>query len=231
MLGCLQMDATLLTNNSQHCWMLHVASVCTPCCILLDVVAQSLKLVKLFSQQLPTFLLFRDRRSVAQQCSIRLHSSSNVVGAAHAHYAWFTKTYGLYPSHDALQVLTLRDHCQHARNNSQHCWHNIGSCCIHLHAALQGKWWEEVRKLKQQAAMITSLWFYSALMISELQYFNWPIYNTQPSSLKYISCWFFRSSLVWQDTKTSNVLQSETFTDNIQDSQENAKTQSCKSSV
>ena len=28
--GCVQTDATLLTNNSQHgCWMLHVASVCT----------------------------------------------------------------------------------------------------------------------------------------------------------------------------------------------------------
>ena len=149
-----------------------------------------------------------------------------------------TKTYGLYPSHDALQVPTLLGVVASVctplptrSNNFQHCWRNIGSCCIHLHAALQGKWWEEVRKLRQQAAMITSLWFYSALMISELQYFNWPIYNTQPSSLKYISCWFFRPSLVWQDTKTSNVLQSETFTDNIQDSQENAKTQSCKSSV
>ena len=59
------------------------------------------------AQQLPTFLLFRDRRSLAQQCWIRLHSSSNIVGATHAHYAWFTKTYGLYPSHDALQVPTL----------------------------------------------------------------------------------------------------------------------------
>ena len=81
------------------------------CCvrlhILLHVVAQSLKPVKRFSQQLPTFLLFRDRRSVTQQCWIRLHSSSNIVGATHAHYAWFTKTYGLYPSHDALQVPTL----------------------------------------------------------------------------------------------------------------------------
>ena len=77
------------------------------CWMLLRVVAQSLKPVKLFSQQLPTFLLFRDRRSVAQQCWIRLHSSSNIVGATHAHYAWFTKTYGLYPSHDALQVPTL----------------------------------------------------------------------------------------------------------------------------
>ena len=101
------MDATLLTNNSQYCWMLDVAFVCTPCCMLLHVVTQSLKLVKLFSQRLPTFLFFRDRRSVVQQCWIRLHSSTNIVGATHAHYAWFTKTYGLYPSHDALRVLTL----------------------------------------------------------------------------------------------------------------------------
>ena len=77
------------------------------CWMLLRVVVQSLKPVKLFSQQLPTFLLFRDRRSVAQQCWIRLHSSSNIVGATHVHYAWFTKTYGFYPSHDAPQVPTL----------------------------------------------------------------------------------------------------------------------------
>ena len=89
-------------KQTQHCWMLHVASVCTPCCMLLDVVA-----VKLFSQQLPTFLLFRDRRSLAQQCWIRLHSSSIIIGATHAQYAWFPKTYGLYPSYDALQVPTL----------------------------------------------------------------------------------------------------------------------------
>ena len=77
------------------------------CWMLLRVVAQSLKPVKLSSQQLPTFLLFRDRRSVAQQCWIRLHSSSNIVGATNAHYAWITKTYGLYSSHDALQVTNL----------------------------------------------------------------------------------------------------------------------------
>ena len=34
-----QTGATLLVNNSQHCWMLHVWSVYTTCCILLDVVA------------------------------------------------------------------------------------------------------------------------------------------------------------------------------------------------
>ena len=77
------------------------------CWMLLRVVAQSLKPVKLFSQRLPTFLFFRDRRNVAQQCWIRLHNSSNIVGATHAHYACFTKTHGLYASHDALQVPTL----------------------------------------------------------------------------------------------------------------------------
>ena len=70
------------------------------------VVEQSLKLVKLFSHQLLTFLLFRDLRSVAQQCWIRLHSSSNIVGATRSHYRLFTKSYGLYRSQDALQLPT-----------------------------------------------------------------------------------------------------------------------------
>ena len=96
------------------------------CWMLLGVVAQSLKLVKFFSQQLPTLLLFRDRRSAAQQCWIRLHSSSNIVGATHADYAWFTKTYGLYPSHDVLQVPTLlgvvASVCRPLPIRAQQCW-------------------------------------------------------------------------------------------------------------
>ena len=56
------------------------------CSVLLVVVTQSLKPGKLLSQQLQTFLLFRDRRSVVQQCWIRLYSFSNIVGARHAHY-------------------------------------------------------------------------------------------------------------------------------------------------
>ena len=39
LLSPIQTNATLLANNSQHCWMLHVASVCAPCCMLLDLVA------------------------------------------------------------------------------------------------------------------------------------------------------------------------------------------------
>ena len=38
-LSLVQTAVTLLANNSQHRWMLHVASVCKPCCMLLDVVA------------------------------------------------------------------------------------------------------------------------------------------------------------------------------------------------
>ena len=109
-LGCVQTDATLLTKDSQHCWMLHVASVCTPCCMLLDVVScccAKFETGQTFQPTTPNSSFVRDRRRVAQQCWIRLHSSSNIVGATHAHYAWFTKTYGLYPSHDALQVPTL----------------------------------------------------------------------------------------------------------------------------
>ena len=31
----MQTDKTLLANNSQYCWMFHVASLCTLCCMLL----------------------------------------------------------------------------------------------------------------------------------------------------------------------------------------------------
>ena len=65
-------------KRTQHCWpitpkivgchMLRLFAHPFACCwMLMRVVAQSLKPVKLFSRQLPTFLLFRDRRSVAQQ--------------------------------------------------------------------------------------------------------------------------------------------------------------------
>ena len=41
----MQTDATLVAINSQRCWMLHVASVLTPCCMLLHVIAVSLGVV------------------------------------------------------------------------------------------------------------------------------------------------------------------------------------------
>ena len=106
-----QTDATLLANSSQHCWMLHVASVCTPSYMLLDVVACCWAKFDTGQTFLPTtpnipFVPWSPKR-LAQQCWIRLHNFSNIVGATHAHYAWITKTYGLYSSHDALQVPNL----------------------------------------------------------------------------------------------------------------------------
>ena len=60
-LSPMQTGSTLLANNPKLCWMLRVVPVCTPCCLLLRVVAQSLKPIKLFAtckrtQQLPTML-------------------------------------------------------------------------------------------------------------------------------------------------------------------------------
>ena len=120
-----QTDARLFVNNSRHCWMLQVASVCTPCCMLLRVAGSccaKFETGQTFSQQLPTFLLFGDRRSVALQCWIRLQSSSNNVGATHASYIWSPKSCGLYSSHVALQVPTLLPN-------------NVGNCCVRLQVA------------------------------------------------------------------------------------------------
>ena len=80
------MDAT--TPNLVRCYMFHPFALhADPCYVLFGVVAQSLKLVKLLRQQLPTFLFFRDGQTVAQQSWIHLHSSSNTTqywGHAHA---------------------------------------------------------------------------------------------------------------------------------------------------
>ena len=84
----------------------------------------------------PTFLLFRDRRSVALQCWIRLHSSSNIFGAAHAHYTWFTNSNGLYPSHDALQIPTLLGVIATVCTPLPTQTKNVGSCCVCLRVAL-----------------------------------------------------------------------------------------------
>ena len=88
------------------CYMLRLfAHPVASYCMLLGVVVQSLKPVK--HQKFSTFLFFRDHRSIVQQCWIHLHSSSNIVGVTHVHNTRFTKSYGLYPSHNALQVPTL----------------------------------------------------------------------------------------------------------------------------
>ena len=116
MLSPVKKDATMLINNSQHCWMLHVASLCKTCCVLLGVFAQSLKPFKLLNQQLPTFLLLRDRWSVALQCWIGLHSSfQHCWGYASA----------LHMVYKVLRVVSF-PRCTADPNI-------VESCCVRLH--------------------------------------------------------------------------------------------------
>ena len=117
--------------------LLHVIACC---CMLLGVncCSASFETDQTFE---PTFLLFLDPRSIAQQRWISLHSFSNTVGAKHVHYTGSPKSYGLYSFHDALQVLCcirLNTTVPIRTQNFQcHCWpNNVGSCCVHLELAL-----------------------------------------------------------------------------------------------
>ena len=51
----------------------------TCCCVFLVVVSQSLKPVKLLSQQLPLFLLFRDHRSVVNARALHIYCLLGVL--------------------------------------------------------------------------------------------------------------------------------------------------------
>ena len=118
------------------------------CWMLLRVVAQSLKPVKLFSQQLPTFLLFRDRRSVRSNVGSVCTALPTLLGPRTVIMHGLQRLMGfILPtmhrrSQHCWELLhPFEQHCQHARNNSQHCWrNNVGSCCVRLQAALVLAW-------------------------------------------------------------------------------------------
>ena len=75
---------------------------------------------KVLSQQLPRFLLLCDRRSVAQQCWIRLQTSSNINCWGHARR--------LHMVFKVFWVVSF-PRCTAGPNI-------VGSCCVCLHAAL-----------------------------------------------------------------------------------------------
>ena len=86
--------------SPQHCQRLHVASVCTPCCVLVRVGGSScakFETGQTVESTSPNISQFRDRRSVAQQCWIRLHRSSNIFTATHAHYTLSLRSYVSFP--------------------------------------------------------------------------------------------------------------------------------------
>ena len=106
-----QTDATLLANNSQHCWMLHVPSVCTPAyCMLLCVVESccaKFETCQTFESTTANIssVPWSPKRSATMFDP--LHSSPNILGASYVHYIRSPKSYGFYPSHDALELPTL----------------------------------------------------------------------------------------------------------------------------
>ena len=85
-------------NNSQHCWMLHVECVCTPCCIFLRVVrvlAQSLKPIKLLAtcngrnncqeyRELLTYPIYDD--PLSNRCGTALFRYSSSVNRSSIQY-------------------------------------------------------------------------------------------------------------------------------------------------
>ena len=94
----------------QHCWMLHVASVCTPCCMLLDVVAcccTKFETGQTFQPTTPniSFVPWSPKRSATM-----LDPFAQLFQHCWGHeraLCMVYKDFGLYPSHDALQVPTL----------------------------------------------------------------------------------------------------------------------------
>ena len=140
--------------------MLHVASVRTPCYKLLRVALAVLRKVwhrsNLWANKSQHFFC-----SVMAEAMLIIYSLLPNLSAtmlhlfaqlflqcwchACAHYKCSLKSSGLYPSHDALQVLALlgvvvsvSTPLQQGRNNSQHCGSNtdVGRCCVRLHEAL-----------------------------------------------------------------------------------------------
>ena len=76
----------------------------------------------------------------------------------HAHYVWFTKTYGLYPSHDALQVPTLLG--------------VVASVCTplprrtqQLPTLLAQQCWELLRPFVRSLVYLSTLCKYSSVMV------------------------------------------------------------------
>ena len=162
----MQADATLLANYSRHCGMLHVASVSHPvvCCYMfLRVIGSCCAKVEsgqTFGPATPNILLFRDRRSVGPKNvgSVCTALPTLLGPRTRISHTWSPKSYGLYPSHDALQVPTLlgvvASFCTPlpTRTQQQWCLHttantnsttlnivganNVGSCCIRLHTTV-----------------------------------------------------------------------------------------------
>ena len=151
-LSPVQTDAALLANNSQHFWMLHVRPFAHPvaCCWMLSC---CLLFRKVWNRS-----NFSANNSQHFFCSVIAEASRNNVGSVCTALPTLLgprtlSTHGLqrlmgcilptmhFRSQHCWELLhPFAHHCQHVRNNSQHCGrNNARSCCVRLHTALAYK--------------------------------------------------------------------------------------------
>ena len=137
-LSPVQTEGTLLANNSQRRWMLHVAFVCKQCWMLLYVAACCWELFlkvwnrsNFWANNCPSQYFFcsviADVGPMLDQCWIHFHTSSNTLVVGHARALHKDTTHkSLRPSHDALQVPSLlgvtASLCIPLPKRTQQCW-------------------------------------------------------------------------------------------------------------
>ena len=123
----------IVGQNSQHCWMLHVASVCTPCCMLLDVVAccrAKFETGQTFQPTTPSifFVLLLPKRSTTmldpfeqlfKHCWDHARSLCMVYKEL---MGCILPTMHCRSQHCWELLHPFAHHCQHGRNSSQHCY-------------------------------------------------------------------------------------------------------------
>ena len=135
-LSPVQTNATLLVNNSQHCWMQRVASFCTHpspllhvvvCCweLLLNVWNQSNFWANNSQHSLCSVIAEAQRYNVGSVCRALLTllgPSMRITQGLQSVTGW-----NLHKMHCRSQNCwelfhPFAHHCQRGRNNSQHCW-------------------------------------------------------------------------------------------------------------
>ena len=132
----------------RHCWMLRVESVCTPCWMLLDVVTcrcAKFETCQTFQPTTPniSFVLWSPNRSATTVGSVwtarptLLGPRTGITHGLQRLMGCILPTMHCRSQHCWELLHPFGHHCQHARNNFQHCWrNNVGSCFVRLHAAL-----------------------------------------------------------------------------------------------
>ena len=121
-----------------HCWMLHIASVCTTCCMLLRVVGSCCaKFGANNSQHCCCFMIAEaSHNNVGSVCTALLTflgPRALITKGVQRLMGCILPTMQCRPQHCWDMLHPFAHHCQHGRNNFQHCWpSNVESCYVRL---------------------------------------------------------------------------------------------------